>query len=280
MNQLNGDSDQQQPDSDPLQANSQTDGRTEVSPELDTNAPKETASKPEDGEEIPLKSDWHKPLDIPITEWLVAFFTLVIMASSIVYTVYARRQWKVMRESNKISRNSLESVQRAFVSTRRVEVTPIPDKQPNQVAGVQIDIGWENNGTTPAKSLTQHISTKWDDKPLPSDFGFPDEWMAGNEHTSKPTYLGPKGSLGGGIFIVPAVVLKQIQDGQRYVSYWGWVRYRDVFKNWHVTEICFELKSNGPMNSANTFPFRLDSCSRHNCIDEDCTGIKSALTRQ
>jgi hypothetical protein len=40
--------------------------------------------------------DWHKPLGIPITEWIIAALTVVLAVSSILYTVYAGRQWRVM----------------------------------------------------------------------------------------------------------------------------------------------------------------------------------------
>jgi hypothetical protein len=95
MNKKHRKCNQQQTKRNSLQTDSQTNSSTEVGPKLNTNPPSKTATESTHEKEIPLKSDWHRPLGIPITEWLVAFFTLVIMASSIVYTVYARKQWKV-----------------------------------------------------------------------------------------------------------------------------------------------------------------------------------------
>ncbi len=119
MNKKHRKRDQQQTKRDPPQAYPQTDSSTEVGPKLNADTPRKTASESDGEEEVTLKSDWHRPLGIPITEWLVAFFTLVIMGSSIVYTVYAKKQWRVMRESNKINREALESVQRAFIGYHR-----------------------------------------------------------------------------------------------------------------------------------------------------------------
>jgi hypothetical protein len=209
---------------------------------------------------------------------IMAIATVLIFLSGVCYTVFSALQWGANKQSAdaatksaEVAEQALVSVQRAFITQRRVEITPITDAQSKQITGVQIDLGWENNGTTPAKSLTQHISTRWDVNPIPSDFTFPDEWLPGAEHVPQPTYMGPKGALGGGIFFIPVSILKEVQDGKRHVYYWGWARYEDVFLNQHITELCAELKSNGTQfDLGEGFPFRLDGCSRHNCIDEDC----------
>jgi hypothetical protein len=212
-----------------------------------------------------------QPLRRRILDYLRFGAEIIILVVTIRIACIYSAQLFQMVESNRINRDALESVQRAFVSPRRVEVTPIPDNKSKQAVGVQIEFGWDNNGTTPAKTLTQHISTRWDDKPIPDNFDFPDEWLPGEEHITNPTYIGPKSSLGGGIFIVPVPILMAIQKGTRHVYYWGWAKYHDVFSQEHLTEVCFELKSNGtPLGSTSNFPFRLDECTKHNCIDEDC----------
>jgi hypothetical protein len=218
--------------------------------------------------ELKRISEWFNGLN---HDGVTALFTVGIFIATAIYAVVATLQWCAMRRSNEINNGALVSVQRAFVSPRRREITPIIDSKLNQATAVQIDVGWENNGTTPAKSLTQHVSTRWDKNPIPDNFDFPDQWFPNVDHTVRPTYLGPKGSLGGGIFMVPAQALKAIQEGNYHVYYWGWARYNDVFLQQHLTELCFELKSNGsPLGSTATFPFRLDECAKHNCIDDDC----------
>src|SRR5260370_24128262 len=110
MNKKNRKRNQQQAERSPTQADLPTNRGTEVSPKLNADSSDKTASESNQKDAVTLKNDWHRPLGIPITEWLVAFFTLVIMASSIVYTVYARKQWRVMIKSNEINREALESV--------------------------------------------------------------------------------------------------------------------------------------------------------------------------
>lgn len=38
----------------------------------------------------------NKASEANLADWLVAFFTLIIAAATIVYTIYARRQWQAM----------------------------------------------------------------------------------------------------------------------------------------------------------------------------------------
>src|ERR1035438_8116299 len=96
MIENDGQTNQGQSNTNPEQTAPQTVFQPVVRPELDAGASSGT-EKPTTYEIHPSSQrDWHRPLGIPITEWFVAFFTLVIMASSIVYTVYAKRQWRVM----------------------------------------------------------------------------------------------------------------------------------------------------------------------------------------
>lgn len=220
--------------------------------------------------------NWYKKLRekwrnmTPANRFIVSF-TGVTAFCTLVYAVVSCFMLSSLRESNCINRQALKSVQRAFVSVRRVEINPIAGENPKEAVAAQFDLGWENPGSTPAKHVTQHISTRWDATPIPETFDFPDEWTAGESRQLNPTYIAPKGFLGGGIFSVPASVLKQVHSGTTHVNYWGWNRYTDVFGQQHITEFCFELKSNGmPFTLQNGFPFRLEECQKHNCIDEDC----------
>ena len=90
MSKKNRNRDQQKTSPDSQQANSQTDGGTKIGPKLDSATSKTAAQNTTQQGHPTQYQDWHRPLGIPITEWLVAFFTLVIMSSSIVYTIYAR----------------------------------------------------------------------------------------------------------------------------------------------------------------------------------------------
>jgi hypothetical protein len=120
--------------------------------------------------------------------------------------------------------------------------------------------------------LRQHVSTEWRTSPLPNSFNFPDRWFNGKEHVNKPTFIAPKSTLGGAIYLLSVPTLQQVQQGQRHIYYWGWAGYTDVFSpKKHITEFCAELKSNGTnFDPTKGFPFRLDACAEHNCMDGEC----------
>ena len=150
------------------------------------------------GEKKRTMKDWHKPLDIPITEWLVALFTLVIMVSSIVYTVYARKQWRIMRESNNINREGVEAVQRAFVSFRP-EVQPFykTDKDGStKVVAWEFAVPLKSSGATAPKDLLDHVFIEVLPDAMPSNFNFHD--LEGGE----PAVITPNESI---IYVTPTI---------------------------------------------------------------------------
>jgi hypothetical protein len=227
--------------------------------------------------------DWHRPLDIPITEWLVAFFTLVIMVSSIVYTVYAKRQWKVMRESNKITRDSLISVQRAFVAFSQIKYNrfdnPIPTGEQWTFDGEFI-----NSGTTPAIQAVQRFVVD----ELPN--GLSEDRFAGDfsEQKSNVGTVGPKAPYTVG----PALKADSFVFGQpvdlkhperirplkieRHIYFWGWAAYRDIFPDTprHLTEFCAVL--NGiSVSRSGQIQLTFVKCPEHNCTDEYCNDYKA-----
>jgi len=222
-----------------------------------------------------MKSDWHRPLGIPITEWLVAFFTLVIMGSSIVYTVYAKKQWKVMRESNRINRESLESVQRAFVSEAPISVTRIDDPKTAKIIGWTVSFGWVNNGATPTKDMTSHVSVRADNTPLPDSFDFPDQWTEGEPHIVRATFIASKATVGSLSFSITDEALDKVKAGTYFINVWGRAPYHDIFTNSpeHITKFCSQLRMTGiPGDPRITVPFQFDVCPqlRSTCADSEC----------
>jgi len=187
----------------PPQATPNTNSCPEIGPELNAKTAEQTTTESEHKKESALKNDWHRPLGIPITDWLVAFFTLVIMGSSIVYTVYAKKQWRVMRESNTINRESLYAVQRPFVTFNAVDshVINITDPKTKQRIKIfQIGGKWENVGNTPAIDIIGAFDVMDHQSVEPTDETF----LAKQQTTAIGTaVLGPKGSFNSERYLNP-----------------------------------------------------------------------------
>jgi hypothetical protein len=139
--------------------------------------------------------------------------------------------------------------------------------------------GWENFGSTPAHDVMMHIS--WDtyssfNGDLPPGFDFVDIGSQG----SGGRLIGPKGKVLTEHLQIESNILEAVQMGHVRLFMWGWLSYRDSFKNTPVrkTQFCLELNrvdgdpyvipSKPDEKPTIFFNFRI--CERHNCADEGC----------
>jgi len=84
--------------------------------------------------------------------------------------------------------------------------------------------------------------------------------------------IGPKSPAIAGPILVPVEIIEK-EVPNTHVFIWGWQAYRDVFRSTkpHVTEFCFDLRTVDFMNNpARDFVAGFATCSRHNCVDEQC----------
>jgi hypothetical protein len=296
MNQPSGNSDKQQPYSDPLETHPQTDGSTKVSPELNTQAARQTKEAATDTKE-PAMKDWHKPLGIPITDWVVALLTVVIAGSSIIYTVYAKRQWKVMQESNEINRESLTSVQRAFVSFQRFEYFRLQDADNPNVHNWDVLADFDNNGATNATDVIgilqiQELSAEPTDEQFRGPYThFPAIAIPPKATRAERIPRPIPEPLIFGIDLGPVITAKSGTRTyfNRNLFVWSWVYYRDVFPKTkpHVTEFCNQLtginfvtQNYNPLpgqSTAGNLNFSYAGCRSHNCDDEQCKDYQAIV---
>ncbi len=175
-----------------------------------------------------------------------------------------------MLDSNKINRESLESVQRAFVVfSPNAEVGTTVD-QHRKVVAWQAHVPMKNAGSTGTKRLRDNISFHTSKTPLPENFSFPDtsDVMGG--------VLGPKDEVQLRTNDIPIgdVILASQKLAHIYV--YGWGAYRDVFSQsaQHLTMFCYELFPNTIPGDLTSVDYKLTgsfvTCKKHNCQDEEC----------
>ena len=178
------------------------------------------------------------------------------------------------KESNAINRESLISVQRAFVTfSKNLNATPVIDSAHNSVIEWDFRPILENSGVTPARHAMHHFTMQPFPSDLPADFAFP----SGNAET-RPFVLGPKQSATGALLKIQPAELLFIQKMHCHLYFWGWVTYYDIFPSTrqHISMFCTAVTGiHGDPTKAGT-PLTLDfeECDRHNCNDEDCNGAK------
>ena len=201
-----------------------------------------------------------------------------------------------MLDTNKISRDSLVSVQRAFVNFKGIDssgITPtVGVKVPgldDKKHGFQFRSLWENSGSTPAVSVLTFFSI--DDIPDDKADKFQFATPKGTRFTK--TVIGPKSSGSSGAIVRPDGFW-EVLSNKHSLYFWGWRIYRDVFPHTptRVTEFCASLfavvlniqaSSDRNKMSLLTFEklvgskkelqyaFQFGDCEgRHNCADADC----------
>jgi hypothetical protein len=216
---------------------------------------------------------------------IMAVFTALIFIATAAYAVIASCQWSAMRESNKINRESLESVQRAFVTFDRMQYHRFDNEMPARTRWA-FSAAFADSGTTPAIQVMQFFAADDGGKQeLTEDkfLGKKDDWASARTNVGT---IGPKAPyVVGPIFRTDAFILGDVvldwkhasndfkpKKIDRNVFFWGWIIYRDVLPRTplHVTEFCQELDGITATPQTKTVFLSFGNCSYHNCTDEYC----------
>ncbi len=224
---------------------------------------------------------WFKKITVAEVGMLI--LTVAIAASSIVYTIYAKRQWNVMRESNNINRENMESVQRALVSYSG-QTGQIKRLTGKKVTSLTMVLPWENTGVTPAMNGKSVVNWKTLPSPngLPENFTYPDQM----EVEPRQFEIPPRG-IGTGTMDVPIGWIQVTKGKTVRMFIYGWITYDDIFKKAagakgtprHLSEFCDEITNvkstpEDVTDPAANITWELSLCRGHNCTDERCEDYK------
>jgi hypothetical protein len=218
-------------------------------------------------------------------ERIQAVFDLcvVIFTGALVWTSY--EQWQITRES-------MQSVQRAFVVSKDVAPSRhiINDKS-GERAIWSFTMPWENTGTTPGIITSQaFFQAPFASEPTEEQFarrplaqsaimGLKAVRAVGNVTASDIDIFGFElPHLDADVIKMPIHTLTL--KGPRHI-FWGWVTYRDVFSRTplHLTEFCEAMIGAVmlPDNPASPLGFFWLPCDHHNCADEHCDDYKGIV---
>jgi hypothetical protein len=214
----------------------------------------------------------HKPPDSILSWWL--------LLTGIVVAIIYGLQLRAMLQSNEINRQSLVSVQRAFLTAQPVK----PERLDAPLATTAIPShswsilgSYENSGTTPALEVVNYLQAGLADELTEDEF-------KGRAVSAFATTIGPRASQDVGPIIADEAVIfgrdlgkvpklvRITDDRGRRMMVWGWAVYKDIFfpnSRPHLTEFCRKVDSlttgaDGMMRYAFT------TCRSHNCTDESC----------
>jgi hypothetical protein len=222
--------------------------------------------------------------------------TTLTLISASVYAGIAAYQYSAMKDANVINRESLTSVQRAFVSFQRFEYFRLQDADHAKVHNWDIFADFTNNGATNATNVIGILQVQ----ELPAE---PTEEQFRSDVHSPESAIPPKGNRS---MRIPRPVPEPLIFGTELGSVitaksptqthfnhnlfvWSWVYYRDIFSNTkpHVTEVCSQLnginfvtQNYNPSVSqlaAGNLTFNYAGCRKHNCDDEQCEDYKEIV---
>jgi hypothetical protein len=228
--------------------------------------------------------------------WIAVASSLAFIAAA-VYAGYARSQRNAMIESNKISRESFVSVQRAFVIFDGTPFITVKKIAPSGQGGIfwQFQPTWENTGPTTATTAVQDFFV---DKLLsePNE----QQFIGTNKHHAA-YQIGPRAKQEGAIREVADSLIMQtvahfpdVETVHWKIFFWGWVVYRDVLPETkpHVTEFCShlvevnfpittkqskDLMGRPPLSSESSAMITWEACDEHNCVDEYCKDYEEMM---
>jgi hypothetical protein len=177
----------------------------------------------------------------------------------VVFSVQALLVWfalRAMRRSALLTERNMTMAQRAFVHVISLGWSLVG-------GAVKVTPTWDNNGTTPTRSL--RISTAWKawHGELPADFAY--------SYTRPPDrlFLGPKGRSEVGFVVIPMRDIQAAIEERVNLYFWGRATYEDVFEGTepHFAEFCYRLDVKGTAPNAVTLAF--SHYGPHNRTDED-----------
>lgn len=239
------------------------------------NDPHDSGGDPPTPPEHNNSDDDSAPLSKRLEVWKFMGEVIIIIITFYIACIYYG-QLNQMIESNRISRESLQSVQRAFIT-----VNPVPEMQTEKTGNSQImffNFWMENSGVTPTKKLSAHVNWAKSNKglPLPPDFTFPDQNIDESQD-STVSVVGPKGRFPLIVGPIPKEFMEKLYNREVRLFVYGWVRYNDVFENTplHIVKFSYELVGipgtvrlqNGQEGQG--IQTRVNGL-RFNCYDEEC----------
>ena len=229
---------------------------------------------------------------------ILAVGTCGAFLAAAIYAGIAGCQYREMRIATETSRESLQAVQRAFVTFLNVNIDTVPmslqDARKQNKQWILYG-AVENSGTTPAIERVNYFTANNRLKDEPSEQEF-----IGDDKDRQIGEIGPKAQKSIGLLVLDQrFFLGPYSLGDigtpgfmdyfrsRRFFIWGWVGYRDVFPGTdpHVTEFCEEVNGIAAMIHAGTVRpqhltraytdtltprLSLKECSSHNCTDKNC----------
>ena len=202
--------------------------------------------------------------------------------ATIVIAAFTGTLWRATSTQALLTKEALITDKRPFVFARDImhywEFNPISKQYSWRFRPV-----WENTGSTPTRNARIYTDCELRSTRIEKGFDFTKiRYPNGRGH------FGPKYSAPGGLAPQPptAAISPQdiidIQEGRKFLYFWGWIKYFDVFPGTpeHITRFCWQITPVGdpfayvPAKTTNDRESLNFPCIRHDegsCADDECS---------
>lgn len=180
-----------------------------------------------------------------------------------------------------LSRESLESVQRAFV-TFAGTASGKQDVTDNKTTSITLTLPWFNSGNTPTRravSVVNFDSTYGKEMDVKT-FDFSDR----KGDIKRRQFAVPPKGIANATETIPLWQFQLSQAQKSHLYVWGWFTYRDIFNGTPVrlSEFCDEVadvKSSKPdmTDPTSQISWNFVLCPIRNCSDEECSDYKQKI---
>jgi hypothetical protein len=229
-------------------------------------------------------------------EFITAFSTTGIFIFTWVLARSTKKLWKATQvasaqqsrdteQSIAVSRiaadsatRSAETAERALIAGQRAFVSVVFNQSANRdvtsghITGWRFVPHWMNTGNTPTRNMLNHVSMAWPTSALPDNWHFPDYWNRGAPRLLAPLCAAPHATVEGQDIVVPVDIIADVIAGHKFLYFWGWATYDDVFPttNRHVTRFAVRIVIGGDARNSDRISFAYRHLGQYNCSDEEC----------
>jgi hypothetical protein len=140
--------------------------------------------------------------------------------------------------------------QRAFVSQKSIDLTPVRDPATNRVTHWNITVVWTNHGNTPTLRASTYAHVISFPGPMPADYSFEHDASTPTVEMVE-TVIDPKSDRPSSALPVSVATIQDVIAGRQKLYVWGWAEYNDFLPNTarHRTEFCLEVIIAGDANN-------------------------------
>ncbi len=210
---------------------------------------------------------------------IATFITVVIVGILTVIGV-----WESMQNTD-INRESLQSVQRSYLSMQDIHLSQWPSAPGAQEPQTRWSASVVNDGNTPAVDVVGGFNARSFGQREVTEADFLDLPIS-QEITVSPKRSIDLGPVMRGLEMTAGIDLRYPPFNQPVhvqkdkIFFWGIVFYRDVFPKTpiHLTEFCWNLSNIAFTKEGQAQPF-YGICTSHNCTDMYCSDYKQLIKR-